>query len=48
MRIVVRERSVLVSVSDGDSTEPTREKVDASSPRGRGLWIIEALADVWG
>jgi anti-sigma regulatory factor (Ser/Thr protein kinase) len=47
-RVVVRDRSVLVSAIDENPLRPVRRKLDATSPRGRGLQIVEALASSWG
>ncbi len=37
-----------VEVSDGSSTAPVRMPYSPSSPTGRGLLILEDLADSWG
>jgi anti-sigma regulatory factor (Ser/Thr protein kinase) len=43
-----RKRTVRVSVQDGHRDLPRLLPVDDDSERGRGLWLVEALANRWG
>ncbi|CAN5799329.1 hypothetical protein BH23ACT4_BH23ACT4_14210 [soil metagenome] len=40
--------AIRVEVSDGSSTFPARPNYDPTQPTGRGLAIVEAMADRWG
>lgn len=46
--VEVAGRGIRVSVTDGDSTPPVKKDYGPSSPTGRGLHIVEAMADRWG
>ena len=39
---------VTVQVSDPSSVPPAPRTPSTTEPGGRGLWIVEALADDWG
>ena len=39
---------VRVSVTDGNANPPVKKDYGPSSPTGRGLHIVEAMADRWG
>jgi hypothetical protein len=39
---------VRVSVTDGNANPPVKKDHGPSSPTGRGLHIVEAMADRWG
>ncbi|HSK07754.1 MAG TPA: ATP-binding protein [Acidimicrobiia bacterium] len=41
-------RGVRVSVTDGNTNPPVKKDYGPSSPTGRGLHIVEAMADRWG
>jgi two-component sensor histidine kinase len=43
-----RRRTVRVSVHDWQRDLPRRRAVEGDSERGRGLWLVEALAKRWG
>ena len=42
------EGRIRVSVRDGSAALPVKRDYDAGQPTGRGLHIVEALADRWG
>ena len=46
--IEVAGRGVRVSVTDGNANPPVKKDYGPSSPTGRGLHIVEAMADRWG
>ena len=37
-----------LAVVDGSAIRPIVRQLDAGSMRGRGLWMVEAIADRWG
>lgn len=37
-----------ISVIDGSSVRPVVRELDTGSPRGRGLRLVQAIADRWG
>jgi anti-sigma regulatory factor (Ser/Thr protein kinase) len=37
-----------IAVADGSSVRPVVRELDSDNPRGRGLRLIQALADRWG
>jgi two-component sensor histidine kinase len=39
---------IVIHVCDGTAVEPRRCRVSARDPYGRGLAIVEALAEAWG
>jgi anti-sigma regulatory factor (Ser/Thr protein kinase) len=41
-------RGVRVSVSDGNTNLPVLKSYGPAAPTGRGLHIVEAMADRWG
>src|SRR4051812_507924 len=43
-----RDGSVRFEVSDGSSVMPMVRQVTADAPSGRGMRIVELLADRWG
>ena len=48
LRIGHEGQSVRVEVSDGSCAMPNVRPVTDDSSTGRGLWLIEELADAWG
>ncbi|MEX0795998.1 MAG: ATP-binding protein [Acidimicrobiia bacterium] len=40
--------AIRVEVTDGSSSFPARGKYDPTQPTGRGLAIVDAMADRWG
>jgi anti-sigma regulatory factor (Ser/Thr protein kinase) len=46
--IEVAGGGVRVSVTDGNANPPVKKDYGPSSPTGRGLHIVEAMADRWG
>jgi anti-sigma regulatory factor (Ser/Thr protein kinase) len=43
-----RDRRLRVSLADGSSIRPVVAQLDHDRPRGRGIRLIEALAQSWG
>ena len=37
-----------ISVADGSSVRPVIRELDSENPRGRGLRMVQAIADRWG
>jgi anti-sigma regulatory factor (Ser/Thr protein kinase) len=37
-----------IAVADGSSVRPVVRALDSDNPRGRGLRLIQAIADRWG
>jgi hypothetical protein len=37
-----------ISVADGSAVRPVVRELDAESPRGRGLRMVQSIADRWG
>jgi anti-sigma regulatory factor (Ser/Thr protein kinase) len=37
-----------IAVVDGSAIRPVVRALDAGSMRGRGLWMVQAIADRWG
>ncbi|MGY1806664.1 ATP-binding protein [Blastococcus sp. SYSU D00669] len=37
-----------ISVADGSSVQPVIRELDTGHPRGRGLRLVQAIADRWG
>jgi anti-sigma regulatory factor (Ser/Thr protein kinase) len=37
-----------ISVADGSAVRPVVRELDADRPRGRGLRLVQAIADRWG
>ncbi len=48
VRIMRGERSIRVEVDDDSGHPPMLEHPDSSSERGRGLLLVDSLADAWG
>jgi signal transduction histidine kinase/serine phosphatase RsbU (regulator of sigma subunit)/anti-sigma regulatory factor (Ser/Thr protein kinase) len=48
LRVRRVEREVVVEISDATALRPRRRQVDGDSESGRGLTIVEAVADRWG
>jgi anti-sigma regulatory factor (Ser/Thr protein kinase) len=42
------DAQVRIEVSDDGPGAPARRSPDPLSPSGRGLWIVDLLADQWG
>jgi len=39
---------VLVQVTDGSPAQPAINRVDSGAPGGRGLVVVDAVAEQWG
>jgi hypothetical protein len=37
-----------LSVADGSAVRPVVRELDRDNPRGRGLRLVQAIADRWG
>jgi len=48
LELLRRGQRVMLRVSDDDPQPPRLQRLDVNAPRGRGLVIIEAMADRWG
>jgi len=48
LKVSGRANRIRVAVTDGSKTRPTLKLHEKTSPTGRGLRIIEAIADRWG
>lgn len=48
LKVSVRANRIRVAVTDGSKTRPVLKHHEATAPTGRGLRIVEAIADRWG
>ena len=48
VQVVGETRRVVVEVTDSAGGDPAPREVAADAPHGRGLRIVQALADAWG
>ncbi len=48
VRVTPGEKALRVAVSDRSSVFPSKRSYDSLQPTGRGIQIIEAIADRWG
>lgn len=48
LRIGHEGRSIRVEVTDGSSAQPALRHFTGEAATGRGLWLVEELADSWG
>ncbi|MEV5606132.1 ATP-binding protein [Streptomyces sp. NPDC052299] len=48
VRVLRTERAVRIEVADGTAVVPTVRRASASDECGRGLFLVEAVADDWG
>ncbi|MGH8928741.1 MAG: ATP-binding protein, partial [Acidimicrobiia bacterium] len=48
VKVTVAPDLIRVSVTDGDRTQPLMKQHGLSDPTGRGLRIVDAMADRWG
>ncbi len=48
LRVEVEDGVVQVRVHDEGAEEPQVKEADLTSVGGRGLWIVECVADEWG
>lgn len=46
--VTVEEKAIRVDVHDGSADIPVRKLYDPTAATGRGLQIIDAMADRWG
>lgn len=48
VRLVLGEADLEVEVADASTALPELRSVDSVSEGGRGLWLVQRLANVWG
>ena len=48
LELVLAEDWLRISVADGSSVQPFVRALGAHQPRGRGLQLVQAIADRWG
>src|SRR3954463_9361963 len=48
LEVAVGDQWLRISVADGSSVRPVIRELSKDRPRGRGLRLVQALADRWG
>ena len=48
LELTIGEEWLRISVADGSSIPPVVRELEHDGPRGRGLQVVEAIADRWG
>ena len=48
LELTVSDAWLRISVADGSSVQPVVRELSQDRPRGRGLFMIQAIADRWG
>jgi anti-sigma regulatory factor (Ser/Thr protein kinase) len=48
LELAISEDWLRISVADGSSVRPVVRELDTENPRGRGLRLVQAIADRWG
>ena len=48
LQVELSEDWLRIAVADGSSVRPVARELDTGSPRGRGLRLVQAIADRWG
>lgn len=48
LEISLSEDWLRISVSDGSALQPVVREFDTGAPRGRGMRLVEGIADRWG
>jgi anti-sigma regulatory factor (Ser/Thr protein kinase) len=48
LEVELSEAWLRISVADGSSVQPVVQELDTGRPRGRGLQLVQAIADRWG
>ena len=48
LELALADRWLRISVADGSSIRPVVRELSEDRPRGRGLQLVEAIADRWG
>jgi anti-sigma regulatory factor (Ser/Thr protein kinase) len=48
LELTASDTGLRVSVADGSSIQPIVRELSTDRPRGRGLFMIQAIADRWG
>lgn len=48
LELTLTEESLRIAVADGSAVRPVVRELDRDNPRGRGLQLVQAIADRWG
>jgi anti-sigma regulatory factor (Ser/Thr protein kinase) len=48
LELAVSDGRLRIAVVDGSAIRPVARELDADSPRGRGLAMVQAIAERWG
>lgn len=48
MELAVSDGWLRIAVVDGSSVRPVVRELEKEQPRGRGLLLVQAIADRWG
>jgi anti-sigma regulatory factor (Ser/Thr protein kinase) len=48
LELAVSDGRLRIAVVDGSSIRPVVRELDAANPRGRGLALVQAIAERWG
>jgi anti-sigma regulatory factor (Ser/Thr protein kinase) len=48
LELALAADSLKIAVADGSSIRPVVRQLNAANPRGRGLQLVQAIADGWG
>jgi anti-sigma regulatory factor (Ser/Thr protein kinase) len=48
LELTLSEDWLRISVADGSSVRPVIRELSTENPRGRGLQLVQAIADRWG
>lgn len=48
LEITLSEQWLRIAVADGSALRPVMAELDNARPRGRGLRLVQAIADRWG
>ena len=48
LELTVSEGRLRISVADGSSIQPIVRELSQDRPRGRGMFMVQAIADCWG
>jgi anti-sigma regulatory factor (Ser/Thr protein kinase) len=48
LEISLSDTWLRISVADGSAIRPVVQELDHEAPRGRGMQLVEAIADRWG
>jgi anti-sigma regulatory factor (Ser/Thr protein kinase) len=48
LEVTLSDTLLRISVTDGSAIRPVVRELDHEAPRGRGMQLVEAIADRWG